>query len=142
MARKLEASQIFMPAAAPDEEVPAALGEASSTVESGSAENLSEAALDAVRALGGAPKPIAIRKRIAKDSPALAAKLAASPNYFYTVLGRHLQARRLIKHGKGYRLPKDSPHGETGAVAAPAPSQQSRQSVEAAYNGPKGNGAL
>jgi hypothetical protein len=83
-----------------------------------------------------------IRKHIARFNPILGAKLTASPNYFYTVLLRHVQRGRLIRHSNGgYTLPSDSPNGETGAVAAPA-SSTSGQSVEAGYDGPKGNGLL
>ena len=138
---KLQAARLFMPATV-DGDVPAE-AEVASPTRSEPEENLSETVLDAVQKIGGVPKPIAIRRRIAKNHPALGVKLATSPNYFYTVLGRHLHRGRLIKHGSGYKLPKNSPRGETGAVAAPGSSSVTpSQSVEAAHNGPKGNGML
>ena len=61
-----------------------------------------------------------IRYWIAKNNPAVDAKLNASPAYFYTVLVRHTRAGRLAKRSRGYRLPQNSPKGETGGMAPPA----------------------
>jgi hypothetical protein len=144
LSRKLHAARIFMPpeieTAEPIAEAKPSEPEPSSKNES--EESLSEAVLDAVGQLGGAPKPMQIRRQIAKTNPALGAKLVTSPNYFYTVLVRHVQRRRLTRQGSGYTLPNDSPNGETGAVAAPASSQPESQNMEAGYDGPKGNGML
>lgn len=83
-------------------------------------DSLPGAALAAVAALGNLPKPDAIKKWIAGSSPALAERLKVSPNYFYTVLIRHVQKGRLIREaGGGYRLPNASPQGDTGGVAHP-----------------------
>lgn len=46
----------------------------------------------------------------------------------------------LIKDGGVYRLPTSSPRGDAGAVAAPAFTEPTSQSMEAAEHGSKGNG--
>lgn len=139
--RKLDASQIFLPARAdsepdetldetsppPEREAPEQQASATLEAELPPGESLSEAVLDAVRQLGGTPKPMAIRNRLAKTNPALGAKLAKNPNYFYTVLARHVNRRRLLKHGSGYRLPKESPRGEAGAAPPRQTSTQQPQ---------------
>ena len=124
LARKLEAAKILigelpeMEIAVSTELPPAERGE--TEPDQTHAESLSDAALDAVAALGNVPRPDAIKKWIVESRPAHRERLASSPNYFYTVLIRHVQKGRLIREGNGYRLPTSSPQGEAGAVAAPA----------------------
>lgn len=120
LARKLEAAKILMG------DIPAlSEGTADGPNEPHSSENvagtsLADAALQAVEALGNLPRPEAIKAWISERYPDLAEKLKSSPNYFYTVLIRHVQKGRLVREGTGYRLAASSPQGETGAVAAPA----------------------
>src|SRR5205814_5269323 len=101
--RRLQAARIFMPAATDIEEAGTAAPEPESPSRSATEENLSEAALEAVRHLDGAPMPMQIRKCIQRLNPALGAKIEASPNYLYTVLLRHVRRGRLIKYGSGYK---------------------------------------
>jgi hypothetical protein len=133
--RKLTAARIFMPAETEEriDEEPA--------LEAGD-ENLSQAVIDAVVQLGVVASPMLIRRSIIRENPVLGAKIAASPNYFYTILARHVQKGRLVKDGKVYKLPSRFAQAETEAVAASAPLEPTSQSMEAADDGPKGNGLL
>lgn len=114
--RKLEAAKIIIGSLPPHPQTGTKPGPAPAP----EAESLPEAVLTAIDALGNLPDPSAIREWILKEKPALRAKLKQSPNYFYTVLLRHVQKNRLIREGRGYRRSNASPQRETGAVAAPA----------------------
>lgn len=106
LARRLDAAKVIMgdlPVFKPTEEVHEA--DEAETPANPSADTLTDAVLLAVDALGGLPAPADIRTWIARERPALAAQLKSSPNYFYTVLLRHVQKKRLIRDGAGYRRP-------------------------------------
>lgn len=115
LGRKLDAAKVLMGGLPMVTEAPK--GEPAE-IETANEENIADAVLTAVDALGDLPSPAQIREWIWKEKPTLVPKMKRSPNYFYTVLLRHVQKKRLIKVGSGYR--RVSPHGETGAVAAPA----------------------
>lgn len=115
--RKVEAAKVLM-GGIPEEEglsVESALEEPQKAAQDGHDDSWPSAVLSAVADLGGCPKPALIRRWITKNNPIMAAKLEASPAYFYTVLMRLVRGGRLAKRGKGYRLPTSSPRGETGA---------------------------
>jgi hypothetical protein len=123
--RKLEAAKVFVDEAMkndmanqPHDEDGLAADPNAPSMEAAE-ESISHGVLAAVAAMKGAPKAVAIRKWIVTNNPDVAKKLEAHPGYLYTTLMRHVRGRRLAKRGKGYRLPINSPKGETGRAATP-----------------------
>jgi hypothetical protein len=115
--RRLDAASVFM-----DVQPDPALESPQVVETDDDIDSLGDVVGAAISAIGGAPKPIAIRQWIVKNNPVWRDRLDAHPNYFYTVLARRVKRGKLVRRGQGYRLPSVSPQGETGAVAAPASS--------------------
>jgi hypothetical protein len=104
-------------------------------------EAVSPAVLAAVTALKGAPRPRVIRQWIAKNNPQIDAKLRDHPQYFYTVLARHVQGGRLAKRGNGYRLPLSSRKGNPGGSRPPESFTHGNGETKGdAEDGPKAGG--
>jgi hypothetical protein len=134
LTRRIETAKAFVASLPDDEQVSFEATNTSISAPSGDdgcaeiadtqEDSISGGILAAVAALGGAPKPAVIRRWIAKNNVAVDTKLVARPGYLYTALMRHVRATpaRLVKRGKGYRLPASSPKGEAGGVAPPADS--------------------
>jgi len=118
ISRKLDAVRVIM-GALPGNDVARtlAVGEQSpqTAPESGREEFFPESLIEAVRTLGGAPRPNEIRTWLCEHGATNAIKTQAGKPYFYAVLMRHARAGRLIRVGKGYSLPKSSAQAETGA---------------------------
>lgn len=119
--RRLEAASVFMDDQ-PAQMQPSPASDLRPADTDDHNDSLGDVVVSAISALGGAPKPSVIRRWIDNNHPAWRARLEVHPNYFYTVLIRRTKSGKLVKRGKGYRLPPVSPQGETGAVAAPASS--------------------
>lgn len=86
-------------------------------------QNFSEVIIEAIKALGGVPKPAEIKQWIISHNGGEIAH-RAKQQYFYTALSRSVSKERLIKEGDGYRLPTSSAEAETG-VATPDPETHS-----------------
>jgi hypothetical protein len=70
-----------------------------------SKESFPEAVIDAVKALGGTPRPGEIRAWLCENGATIAIRDQAAKPYFYAVLMRHAAKNRLVKVGDGYGLP-------------------------------------
>jgi hypothetical protein len=120
--RKLDAADMFLMEVQDDPRSvladPASFFE---TEEEEGSDSVSDALVVNLRTTKDSLKVGQIRDRLAQIG--FADKVKARPNYVYGLVYRLTKKGRLIKRGARYRAaPISSPQGETGAVAAPAPS--------------------
>jgi hypothetical protein len=106
-----------------------------------SEESAAREILAAVGSLKGTPRGTVIRRWIKENNAALDARLTAHPQYLYTALARHVRRGRLVKRGKGYRLPGVSPKRGTGGPVTPSGlNGQTPNDTRAAETAPEAGG--